>query len=121
MTSSQTITRGTTYKPKRQAAELLAEDSVLFSQIVDQVLLVAVQPSGQGEDEELQSMRHRPRLRRSDTAETGPCLNDLAASAGFLPLYGVVANCLEKEPQRRYQSALDIRNELEGLRDEVIG
>ena len=31
----------------------------------------------------------------------------------------VLAHCLEKEPQRRYQSALDIRNELEGLRDEV--
>lgn len=31
----------------------------------------------------------------------------------------IVAHCLEKEPERRFQSAKDVRNELEGLRDEV--
>ncbi|MDX2472168.1 MAG: tetratricopeptide repeat protein, partial [Candidatus Krumholzibacteria bacterium] len=31
----------------------------------------------------------------------------------------IVARCLEKEPKDRYQSALDIRNELRGLRREV--
>ena len=31
----------------------------------------------------------------------------------------IVARCLEKDPERRFQSAKDIRNELEGLRDEV--
>jgi TolB-like protein/Flp pilus assembly protein TadD len=31
----------------------------------------------------------------------------------------IVTHCLEKDPERRSQSAKDIRNELEGLRDEV--
>ncbi len=31
----------------------------------------------------------------------------------------IVNRCLAKEPDRRYQTALDVRNELEGLRDEV--
>ncbi len=31
----------------------------------------------------------------------------------------VIANCLEKSPDRRYQTALDVRNELERLRKEV--
>ncbi len=31
----------------------------------------------------------------------------------------IIQRCLEKDPERRYQSAKDIRNELDGLRDEV--
>ncbi len=31
----------------------------------------------------------------------------------------IVRHCLEKDPNRRYQSALDIRNELEDLRQEI--
>ncbi|MFQ5526111.1 MAG: protein kinase [Thermoanaerobaculia bacterium] len=31
----------------------------------------------------------------------------------------IIRHCLEKDPKRRYQSALDVRNELEGLRKEV--
>lgn len=31
----------------------------------------------------------------------------------------IIRRCLEKDPDRRYQSALDVRNELEALRDEV--
>lgn len=31
----------------------------------------------------------------------------------------IVSRCLAKEPDRRYQTALDVRNELEGLRDEL--
>ncbi len=31
----------------------------------------------------------------------------------------IIRHCLEKEPERRYQSALDVRNELEDLRREV--
>ncbi|MBU1699566.1 MAG: protein kinase [Candidatus Eisenbacteria bacterium] len=31
----------------------------------------------------------------------------------------ILAHCMEKEPERRYQSAKDIRNELEALRDEI--
>jgi tetratricopeptide (TPR) repeat protein/tRNA A-37 threonylcarbamoyl transferase component Bud32 len=40
---------------------------------------------------------------------------------GELPhhLGRVVRHCLEKDPKRRYQSALDVRNELEDLRREV--
>ncbi len=40
---------------------------------------------------------------------------------GELPFHfgRIVRRCLEKDPDRRYQSALDVRNELEALRDEV--
>ncbi|MDX2475586.1 MAG: protein kinase [Candidatus Krumholzibacteria bacterium] len=31
----------------------------------------------------------------------------------------IVKRCLEKDPDRRYQTALDVKNELEGLREEV--
>jgi tetratricopeptide (TPR) repeat protein/predicted Ser/Thr protein kinase len=31
----------------------------------------------------------------------------------------IVRHCLEKDPRKRYQSALDLKNELEGLKDEV--
>ena len=31
----------------------------------------------------------------------------------------IIRHCLEKDPQRRYQAALDVRNEIEGLRQEV--
>jgi Tol biopolymer transport system component len=31
----------------------------------------------------------------------------------------IIQHCLEKDPERRYQSAKDVRNELDGLRDEV--
>ena len=50
--------------------------------------------------------------------EAPPLANELKPD---LPrhLGRIVARCLEKDPNRRYHSALDIRNELEGLRDEV--
>ncbi|MGB6336662.1 MAG: protein kinase [Thermoanaerobaculia bacterium] len=40
---------------------------------------------------------------------------------GDLPrhLGRIIAHCLEKDPERRFQSAKDVRNELESLRDEV--
>ena len=31
----------------------------------------------------------------------------------------IVKRCLEKDPDRRYQTALDVKNELEGLREEI--
>ncbi len=31
----------------------------------------------------------------------------------------IIQHCLEKDPERRYQSAKDVRNELDGLREEV--
>jgi serine/threonine-protein kinase len=31
----------------------------------------------------------------------------------------IIAHCLEKDPERRFQSAKDVRNELDGLREEV--
>ena len=51
----------------------------LMSQVVDQILLLAVQPSGQGEDEELQSMWHAPRLRPRHTVRPRPSSSDSAA------------------------------------------
>ena len=55
----------------RQAAEqcadgrLLSENSILFPEIVDQILLVTIQPAGDGEDEEVQRMGHLVRLSAS--------------------------------------------------------
>ncbi len=52
-------------------------------------------------------------------------LRDNPASIGELKpemprhLGRVVSRCLAKEPDRRYQAALDVRNELEGLRGEI--
>ncbi len=36
-----------------RASELLAEDPILFAQIIDQVFLLALQPPSHGQDEEL--------------------------------------------------------------------
>ena len=47
---------------KRPTAQLLPEDAILLSEIVDQVFLVAVHPASDGEHEEVQSMWHRQRL-----------------------------------------------------------
>ena len=38
----------------RPTGNLLAENAILLSQIVDEILLTAVQPASEGEDEELQ-------------------------------------------------------------------
>ncbi len=32
----------------------------------------------------------------------------------------IIRHCLEKEPQRRYQSVIDVRNELEDLKQEIV-
>ena len=50
--------------------------------------------------------------------DTPPSLTDVRQN---IPrhLSRIVNRCLAKEPERRYQSALDIRNELDGLRGEV--
>jgi len=45
---------------------MLAEDPILFSQVVDQVFLLAVQPPGHGQNEELQSLGHPASLRASE-------------------------------------------------------
>ncbi len=47
---------------ERTAAQLFAKDSILLTEIVDQILLPAVQPTGGSKDEEVQCMRHPARL-----------------------------------------------------------
>jgi len=69
---------------RRLTTELLAEGSVPISQIVDQIVLVAIHPPCQGDDKDLQSMGYRQWLRPSGTARIGPCLDDSAASVAFL-------------------------------------
>jgi len=69
---------------KRPTANLLAEDPILLSQTVDQILLTAVQPASEGEDEELQGLGHPPRLRRSapgSIAAGGPTTRRLGPSS----------------------------------------
>jgi serine/threonine protein kinase/TolB-like protein/Flp pilus assembly protein TadD len=50
--------------------------------------------------------------------DTPPAVNELKLE---LPrhLGRIIRHCLEKEPDRRIQSALDVRNELQGLRREI--
>ncbi len=47
---------------KRSAAKLLAEDPILFSQVVDLISLVAVQPPGQRKNQEVDNMGHAQSL-----------------------------------------------------------
>jgi serine/threonine protein kinase/tetratricopeptide (TPR) repeat protein len=47
-----------------------------------------------------------------------PSVADRKAELPF-HLSRIVKHCLEKDPKRRYQSAFDLRNELEGLQSEV--
>ena len=104
-------------QPKRLTAELLSEDPIFLSQIVDQILLVAVQPPSQGGDEELQSIGHHPRLRRADTARTGPYLDDSAASAAFSHHTGRA----RKRPGRSGSSAKPSQSRMfMGLRSDLV-
>ena len=41
---------------------MLSEDSILFPEIVDQILLVPVQPASNGDDENVQRVGHPVRL-----------------------------------------------------------
>jgi hypothetical protein len=49
-------------EPKRSRTKLLAEDAILLSEIVDQIVLVAIHPASKRKYEELQRMGHRERL-----------------------------------------------------------
>ncbi|MDX2473646.1 MAG: protein kinase [Candidatus Krumholzibacteria bacterium] len=59
-----------------------------------------------------------PDITSATLRDTPPMLEDIRSD---LPhhLGRIVARCLEKEPAKRYQSAKDIHNDLEGLRDEI--
>ena len=67
---------------KRSTAQLLPEDPILLPEIVDQILLVAVHPTSDGEHEELQSVGHSLRL-RGNSGQHRPCLGDSPGSAAF--------------------------------------
>ena len=56
---------------QRPPAQLLPQDPILLPEIVDQVFLVAVHPTSDGEHEEVQRMWHRQRLPDTD-ASTDP-------------------------------------------------
>ena len=47
---------------QRTTAQLLSEHPILLAEIVDQILLVAVQPASSGEDQKLQCIGHPVRL-----------------------------------------------------------
>ena len=49
-------------EPKRSGTQVLAEDAILLSEIVDRIFLVAIHPASNGEYEELQRIGHRERL-----------------------------------------------------------
>ena len=68
---------------------MLAEDAILFPQIVDQVFLLAIQPTRHGKDEELQSMRHSASVRASEQSRRAS-FQDSTASGRFLAPYGVI-------------------------------
>jgi len=78
-----------------RASELLAKDAILFAQKIDQVFLLAVQPPSHGQDEELQSMRHRQSLRGSGFrhSQDRPFSQDPTVSAAFLHPTGLATIC----------------------------
>ncbi|MFP6878143.1 MAG: hypothetical protein VCA37_15030 [Roseibacillus sp.] len=94
---------------KRFAAELLSEAPIFFAQIVDQVFLLAVQPPGHGQDEELRSRGHPPRPCGSGLARTSlfPCAQLCrpffsAPTGGAIPLsesQGGSQHSQEREPR----------------------
>ena len=49
-------------EPKRSGTTLLAEDAILLSEIVDQIVLVTIHPASNGKHEELQRRGHCERL-----------------------------------------------------------
>ena len=68
---------------------------------------------------------HRPFTGESSGHLVSSILRDEPPSVtevrGELPFHfgRIIRRCLEKEPDRRYQSSLDVRNELEALREEL--
>ena len=51
-------------QPQSSTAELLAQDTILRAEVVDEIFLAAVEPPSDGQHEESESVRHRQRLRR---------------------------------------------------------
>ena len=49
-------------QPQSSTLELLAEDAILLTEIVDQIVLMTVKPASDGEHEEVQGMGHTRRL-----------------------------------------------------------
>ena len=68
---------------KRATAQALQEDPILLPEIVDDVFLVAVHPTGAGEHEELRCTGHDLRLPGED-CQRRPCPATHRASAAFL-------------------------------------
>lgn len=51
-------------KPEPTIAKLLSQDPILFAQVIDRMLLFLVHPSGDGNDEEPESIENVSHLRR---------------------------------------------------------
>ena len=47
---------------KGSSTTLLSEDAILFPEVVDQIFVVAIHPASDGEQQELQRMRHHQKL-----------------------------------------------------------
>ena len=58
---------------ERTTAQLLSEDSILLTEIVDQIFLVTVQPASNREDEEVQRVGHPMRLPGSSRTCVSRC------------------------------------------------
>ncbi len=85
----------TCVKTRRPSAQLLPQNPILFTQIVDQIVLVAIHPASDGEDEELQSRGHGLRLLRR-LGRHRPDLGRLNAP------YGVPMVSARRPPRARF-------------------
>jgi hypothetical protein len=83
---------------KRPPANLPADDPILFAQIVDQIVLMAVQPASEGENEESQGLGHQSRLCRSDAGRMGPVFSTIRRLGRYFAPYG---RSLSKRPPAR--------------------
>ncbi len=75
-------------EPNSPPAELLTEDSILFPQIVDDLLLLLVHPTGDDHGQQLpgcesHSARLRHRERDMPSSTTHPLLRDLLSHRGL--------------------------------------
>src|SRR5262245_7709810 len=77
-------------EPTRSGTQLLAEDAILLSEIVDQIFLVAMHPASNGEYEELQRIGHRERLLSRDGQRLNGPGNSSSIGRFFAPYYGLM-------------------------------
>ena len=91
-----------------ETPKLLAEDAVLRQKVVDYFLLMAAQPAGRGQDNDLESAGHPANLPDTEAARRGLFLKALEVSADFSHPTGM-RTTTESDPAQSFQSVIWLR------------